>query len=430
MSDTAPGPGWWEASDGKWYPPETHPNYQPAAEPVRPQHPKLRQETPDPEPATIAGETTPAESQELPSPGSQSTDQAETTTPLAERALPSTATVARWRKYGRDRLYVNGPDGIHIGWRDLDTGGEHLDRPELADVFHSLVAAWLSGCEDHHAARRRDPLPAPEARPVGVHEIETTTEAPLPVNPGAFDSAGGVPQLADDPATSTPCDPIENEGWEDLAVRRPGASAREEAIRLKRQRPVRTLVERVLQANTDERAWRIGADGEEMVATKLAKLAKRDPRWRFLHAVPVGVRGSDIDHLVIGPPGVFTLNAKHHPNAKLWVGGDTFLINGHPQPYIRNSRFEARRAARLLSAATGLPVTATGVLVPVGAAEISLKNPPPDVPVVNRMRLVKWLRSRPETLTLDLIETIFSAARRSTTWQPLPPRTDRSAAKP
>lgn len=27
MSDSAQGPGWWQASDGKWYPPESHPSY-------------------------------------------------------------------------------------------------------------------------------------------------------------------------------------------------------------------------------------------------------------------------------------------------------------------------------------------------------------------------------------------------------------------
>jgi hypothetical protein len=27
MSDVSQGPGWWQASDGKWYPPETHPDY-------------------------------------------------------------------------------------------------------------------------------------------------------------------------------------------------------------------------------------------------------------------------------------------------------------------------------------------------------------------------------------------------------------------
>jgi hypothetical protein len=29
MSDVPNGPGWWQASDGRWYPPESHPGYQP-----------------------------------------------------------------------------------------------------------------------------------------------------------------------------------------------------------------------------------------------------------------------------------------------------------------------------------------------------------------------------------------------------------------
>ena len=29
MSDTSHGTGWWQASDGKWYPPELHPDYEP-----------------------------------------------------------------------------------------------------------------------------------------------------------------------------------------------------------------------------------------------------------------------------------------------------------------------------------------------------------------------------------------------------------------
>jgi hypothetical protein len=32
MSDSSQGPGWWQASDGRWYPPQSHPN-QPAAPP-------------------------------------------------------------------------------------------------------------------------------------------------------------------------------------------------------------------------------------------------------------------------------------------------------------------------------------------------------------------------------------------------------------
>jgi hypothetical protein len=36
MSDMAQGPGWWVASDGKWYPPELHPQHQPPPTPPEP----------------------------------------------------------------------------------------------------------------------------------------------------------------------------------------------------------------------------------------------------------------------------------------------------------------------------------------------------------------------------------------------------------
>ena len=45
--------------------------------------------------------------------------------------------------------------------------------------------------------------------------------------------------------------------------------------------------------------------------------------------------------------------------------GDIFLVNGHRQPYVRNSRHEAARAGRAgrpLSAACGFPVVVTGVV--------------------------------------------------------------------
>ena len=41
MSDVSQGPGWWLASDGKWYAPELHPNYVPA----RPSMPTIHRVT-------------------------------------------------------------------------------------------------------------------------------------------------------------------------------------------------------------------------------------------------------------------------------------------------------------------------------------------------------------------------------------------------
>lgn len=94
------------------------------------------------------------------------------------------------------------------------------------------------------------------------------------------------------------------------------------------------------------------------------------------------------------------------------------MINGQRQPYIRNSRHEAQRASNLLTKACGFLVPVTGVVVPVGANNVTIKTPPEDVHVVNRMALSRWLRARPEVVSVDHVDRVYGAARRSTTWQP------------
>ena len=174
------------------------------------------------------------------------------------------------------------------------------------------------------------------------------------------------------------------------------------------------MLARVLGVHTNERAWRIGADGEEKVAAQLAKVARKDPRWRFLHAIPVGNRGSDIDHIIIGPGGVFTANAKHHPGAKIWVGGSTFMVNGAKHPYVRNARHEAQRAANILTDACGFPVHVEGLIVTVNASDVVVKAQPEGVSVTPRMQVARWLLRHGDILTGDTVEAIYEVARRST----------------
>jgi hypothetical protein len=169
-----------------------------------------------------------------------------------------------------------------------------------------------------------------------------------------------------------------------------------------------------MRVHTNERGWRLGAAGEIRVGVQLSTLTRRDPRWRTLHSVPVGTRGSDIDHVVIGPGGVFTINTKHHPGAKIWVGGDTVLVNGVRQAYVRNSRYEAERAGRLLSAACGFDVVVTPLIVCVNAERLTIKAPPNGVHILTRRGLRRWLRRQPERLAAG--EAIFDQARRSSTW--------------
>lgn len=152
-----------------------------------------------------------------------------------------------------------------------------------------------------------------------------------------------------------------------------------------------------------------------MVGRRLAALPQG---WHTLHAVAVGTRGADIDHVVIGPPGVFTVNAKHHPKARVWVGGDVVMVNGRRQPYLRNSRHEATRAARLLTAAAGRAVTASAIIALVGADSLTIATAPkPGVVVLGRKGLVRWLLAQPGRLTPAEVTQLHTLARRSTTWR-------------
>ena len=111
------------------------------------------------------------------------------------------------------------------------------------------------------------------------------------------------------------------------------------------------------------------------------------------------------------------LNSKHHKEAKIWVAGDVFMVNGQRHPYVRNSRHEAVRAAKLLSKASGIAVSVRGVIVVVNAGSFTIKKQPADVYVVNRRRLRRWLEQQPEELDEVSVAAIFELARRSSTWR-------------
>lgn len=290
---------------------------------------------------------------------------------MSELAVPADGTtVTRWRRYGHDRLYVRDAADLDLGYWDLKTDEAHPADERWREVVTSAASTWRGG----------DVPPAP------------------------------VP-LAPEPL------PAAERAWLDLATNRPGEGVRDLAESAYAAAPVRSTLGRLLGVRTEETSWRLGAKGEEKVGAQLAKLERRDPRWRSLHAIPVGTRGSDIDHVVIGPGGVFTVNAKHHPGKKIWVGGNTFLVDGFQQPYVRNARFEAARAADLLARACGHPVAVQGLIVPVNAADVTVKSQPTDVHVVPRMQLVRWLRRLGPSLDDDQVSALHDVARRSTTWR-------------
>jgi len=322
-------------------------------------------------------------------------------------------SVQRWRRYGHDRLYAQTSDGQRLGYYDLKTGAVALepgaDRAAL-DTALATHPAFTSAAGDRAGSVALD-----DRAPAVVPRSRRPPEDHLPsAAPAAALPPATRPAHAPDPNGTGPR-PV-TAAWSDLAGNRPGASPRAQAVALRREAPVRTFVERLLGVRTEERKWRIGADGEEAVAAELAGLGQR---WRVLHSVPVGAGASDIDHVVIGPPGVFTVNTKHHPTAAVWVRGSGFTINGRPVHYVRHSQHEARRATKLLTAAAGFhPGAAVGVIAVVGAGRgLTIHHQPEGVHVTARRDLRAWLEQQPARLTDSQVDALHEAARRSNTWR-------------
>ena len=335
--------------------------------------------------------------------------------------------VRRWARYGHERLYAETPGGTALGYLDIKTGRFHADDLTNLPLLERAIAEHQTAQQGVGVSTSQlrfdavvDDAPAEAVDSGPPADLQPAQQAAVDLGaaqqPNADLQAGQ--QLAGEgaPALSALAHAVPD--WEDLSRTRAGAAARERALAEREAAgKFRTGLARVLGVKTDERAWRIGADGEEAVAARLARLG---PEWRVLHAVPVGLRGSDIDHVVIGPAGVFTVNAKHHPRASVWVGGDTVMVNGQRVPYVRNSRHEARRAARLLTEQAGFPVAVTGVIAVMSAHDsFTVKKQPEDgkVVIVQRRQIARYLLKLQPRLSPREVDAVFEIARRSTTWR-------------
>ena len=145
----------------------------------------------------------------------------------------------------------------------------------------------------------------------------------------------------------------------------------------------------------------------------------RAPRrpWYVLHSIPVGSRGADIDHLLIGPGGVYSLNTKYH-RGQVWVGDQAITVNGQSVPYSAKARAEADRVRRCLephhSRDRALPVVP---VIVVAAGQLTGRHVTADgVHVLAVADLARWLRRRGPILPPDQVEELYEAARVSTLW--------------
>ena len=159
--------------------------------------------------------------------------------------------------------------------------------------------------------------------------------------------------------------------------------------------------------SADTLAWRHGAHGERRTARLLDRLQRHG--WEVLHDLAVPGSRANLDHLLIGPGGVFVVDSKQY-SGRLQLGADGTLWHGrYPLTLaLRAVRFEADRATAVLGmpAVEAVPIVAVhGAPVPWGSLQVDA------VTVVAADQLVDLLRARPTILHAHKVAWIAQRAR-------------------
>ena len=166
------------------------------------------------------------------------------------------------------------------------------------------------------------------------------------------------------------------------------------------------------QPSPDAVAWRRGAAGERRTARMLSPLERQG--WVVLHDLALPGSRANLDHLVIGPGGVFVIDSKQY-RGRLQLDAVGKLWHGHYPlaPALRAASWEADQAAQVLpdSGMAVVPIVAVhGAQVPWGKVVVD------GVRVVSARGLPSMLRTLPAVLEPE--RAIWLADRARIRFQP------------
>jgi hypothetical protein len=162
-------------------------------------------------------------------------------------------------------------------------------------------------------------------------------------------------------------------------------------------------------------------------ARALGRLDRLGPNWRIIDwprtdgydADPTDERAG---FLAIGPGGVYAVTVADHGRARVLIAGDVVQINGKRPAFIADARRDARRAAKAMSAAVGLAVPVTPVLVLVGTGVISVYGLPKDCLIATHKELDRLLIAGGARISPATATKLAAVASHPATWANAPYR--------
>jgi len=164
----------------------------------------------------------------------------------------------------------------------------------------------------------------------------------------------------------------------------------------------------------------LGGHGHERAGREPASvwwLGRLPDGWYLVNDISIDEGARNIDHLLLGPPGVFAINARN-VNGTVWVGAGGVRVNGHATDFVHGVVHEARRASRQLTAALERTVDVRPVLA-ILADGWSVQEPHDDVFIGPPRSVKDWLRRLAPVLNAGEVGEIRAVATAPVTWEPL-----------
>ena len=151
-------------------------------------------------------------------------------------------------------------------------------------------------------------------------------------------------------------------------------------------------------------AWGIGAIGERKTAKALSRL---DSNYRILHDRKIRGRKSNIDHIVIGPTGIFAIETKNVKGRVTLQGGHLMVGGRKRDPYIEEAWREADAVQDALAPVMASLGKEVAPIICFHRAELPWgRSSVQSVPLVGTRGLRKLIAKGPVVLTPNQVESV------------------------
>jgi hypothetical protein len=157
----------------------------------------------------------------------------------------------------------------------------------------------------------------------------------------------------------------------------------------------------------ESREWFDAAVGELEVAVTLERLGSG---WVVFHATQGGTEDSRVDHVLIGPGGVFAIVSKAHVGQQVFAAGSTLTADGVKQSHLRIAAQVAGNAEAIIEKALDEHVDVTPVVVIAGAHSLTLGSTRPTAEVLNPMELGPFLQRQRRVLSDETVAKLVRVA--------------------